>query len=151
MYEKVLVPLDGSDLSECVFPYIKAFVEECQVGHIVFVRVVEPYTILLNADYMVSSEILEGMDSAQQTEAKEYLNKVIKRFQHNGTAIHSEILVGRAAETLANYTKKNDIDLIIIATHGRSGLTRLLRGSVAEKILRFSSIPVFMVRAPGTT
>ena len=102
-------------------------------------------------DYAFSPEILEGMESARKSAAKDYLDQVIKRFQHDeGTALHSEILFGRVAESLAEYTKENDIDLIVIATHGRSGVTRWVRGSVADKVLRFSSIPVLMVRAPGT-
>ena len=151
MYEKVLVPLDGSELSECVFPHVKAFIEGCQVGYVVFVRVVEPAPIISGPEeFIISPELLEGMESARKSAAKNYLDQVIKRFQHEGTALHSEILFGRAAESLADYRKENDIDLVIIATHGRSGVTRWVRGSVADKVLRFSSIPVLMVRAPGT-
>ena len=151
MYEKVLVPLDGSELSECVFPHVKDFIEGCQVGYVVFVRVVEAATIISGpGDYVITPEILEETESARKSTAKDYLDQVIKRFQHGETALHSEVLVGRAAESLADYTKENDIDLIVIATHGRSGVTRWVRGSVADKVLRFSSIPVLMVRAPGT-
>ncbi len=150
MYEKVLVPLDGSELSECVFPHLKGFIEGCQVGYVVFVRVVEPATISNVGDYAFSTVILEGMESARKSAAKDYLDQVIKRFQHEETALHSEVLVGRTAESLADYTKENDIDFIVIATHGRSGVTRWIRGSVADKVLRFSSIPVLMVRATGT-
>jgi nucleotide-binding universal stress UspA family protein len=54
------------------------------------------------------------------------------------------------AESLVDYCVDNEIDLIIIATHGHSGVTRWVRGSVADKILRSSRIPVLMIRAPGT-
>ena len=112
---------------------------------------VEPAPIISgHGDYVISPEILEQTESARKSAAKDYLDQVIKRFQHEGTALHSEILFGRAAESLADYTKENDIDLIVIATHGRSGVTRWVRGSVADKVLRFSSVPVLMVRAPGT-
>jgi len=151
MYEKVLVPLDGSELSECVFPYLKAFMEGCQVGYIVFVRVVEPSTISSPGDCAFSTEILEGMESARKSAAKIYIDHVIKLFKHDdGAVLHSEILFGWPAERLADYTKENDIDLIVISTHGRSGVTRWVRGSVADKVLRFSNVPVLMVRAPGT-
>ena len=150
MYEKLLVPLDGSEFSECIFPYMKAFIEQYQICHVVFVRVVQPVTIWFNGEYFMSPGLPREMESAQKSEAKDYLDQVIKQFRNDGTKIHSEILFGRAAETLSDYTKKNDIDLIIIATHGRSGIARWIMGSVADKILRFSNIPVFMVRAPGT-
>ena len=150
MYEKVLVPLDGSELAECVFPHVKDFIEGFQIGYVVFVRVVEPTTTSGHGDHAISPEILEQIESARKSAAKDYLDQVIKGFQHEGTALHSEVLSGRAAESLADYTKENNIDLIVIATHGRSGITRWVRGSVADKILRFSNVPVLMVRAPGT-
>jgi nucleotide-binding universal stress UspA family protein len=150
MYEKIMVPLDGSELAECVFPHVKAFIERCRVSDVVFVRVVEPTVILGHGDYPISPEVLEEMESAQKSAAKEYLGQVVDRFQHEGLALHSEVLFGRAADSLADYTEKNDVDLIVIATHGRSGVTRWVRGSVADKVLRFSNVPVLMVRAPGT-
>ena len=58
-------------------------------------------------------------------------------------------MVGSVADSLVDYSTDNEIDLIIIATHGRSGVTRWVMGSVADKILRSSRIPVLMIRAPG--
>ncbi len=60
-----------------------------------------------------------------------------------------EILHGRAAETLAEYASRNGIDLIVMATHGRSGVSRWVWGGVADRILRSACVPVLMVRAPG--
>ena len=90
------------------------------------------------------------MESVQKSAAEDYLDKVVNGFQHEGTLIHTEVLFGRVSESLKDYTEKNDIDLIVIATHGRSGVTRWVRGSVADKVLRSSNVPVLMVRAPGT-
>ena len=59
----------------------------------------------------------------------------------------AEVLVGRVAESLADYTETKGIDLIVIATHGRSGISRWVRGSIADRVLRFSPVPVLMVRA----
>ena len=150
MYEKLLVPLDGSELAECVFPHVRALIEGCQVGYVVFVRVVEPAITSGYGDYVISPGILEEMESARTSAAKDYLDQVVNGFQHEGTTLHSEVLFGRAAESLREYTEENDIDLIVIATHGRSGVTRWVRGSVADKVLRSSNTPVLMVRAPGT-
>ncbi len=150
MYENILVPLDGSELAECAFPHVQTFIEGCQVSHVAFVRVVEPTITLGHGDYVISSEILHEMESARKSAAKDYLDQVVNRFQHEGTSLDSEVLFGRVAENLKDYTEKNDIDLIVIATHGRSGVTRWVRGSVADKVLRSSNVPVLMVRAPGT-
>ena len=53
------------------------------------------------------------------------------------------------ADSLADYAVNTDVDLIVIASHGRSGVSRWVMGSVAEKMVRSSSVPVLMVRAPG--
>ncbi len=57
--------------------------------------------------------------------------------------------MGGVAEGIADYATKNDADLIIMATHGRSGISRWVLGSVADRVLRSSCVPVLMVRAPG--
>lgn len=151
MYEKILVPLDGSELAECVFPHVKVFIEECHTSHVIFVRVLEVAPApAVYGDYITNLEILEGMESALERAAKDYLDQVVSRFQHEGTKkMHTDVLFGRATESLADYAKINDIDLILIATHGRSRVTRCVRGSVAYEILRSSNIPVLMVRSPG--
>jgi nucleotide-binding universal stress UspA family protein len=63
--------------------------------------------------------------------------------------VESKVLVGRAAEALADFASKEGIDLIVITTHGRSGVSRWVLGSTAYRILRSSCGPVLMVRAPG--
>jgi nucleotide-binding universal stress UspA family protein len=60
------------------------------------------------------------------------------------------VLSGREAESLVDFVEANGIEMIIIATHGRSGVSRWVRGSIADRILRASRVPVLMVRAPGT-
>ena len=62
-----------------------------------------------------------------------------------------EVLEGSVAETLAAWAEQNDVDLIIIASHGRSGVSRWVMGSVADRILRSVCVPVMMIRAPGCT
>jgi nucleotide-binding universal stress UspA family protein len=61
------------------------------------------------------------------------------------------VLLGKPAAALVDYAASSEIDLVVISTHGRSGVGRWLRGSVAERILQSICAPVFMVRAPGCT
>ena len=150
MYQKILIPLDGSELAECVFPHVEAFIKECRVNNIVFACVVEPTLPSFHGEFPVSMEDLEERDAARRSSAKKYLEEVANRLKPEGAEMGVEVLVGRVAESLSEYAEKNDVDLIIIATHGRSGVTRWVRGSVADKILRSASVPVMMVRAPGT-
>ena len=151
MYEKIMVPLDGSELAECVLPHVEGFIKGCHVSNVVFVRVVEPITAPVGiGNVYVGREESRERESTRKSAVKDYLNQIVDRLKHEGTELHSEVLVGRVADSLADYTEKNDIDLILIATHGRSGVTRWVRGSIADKILRYSNVPVLMVRAPGT-
>jgi nucleotide-binding universal stress UspA family protein len=150
MYKKILVPLDGSELAECVLPHVEGFIKGCHVSNIVFVRVVGPPATSHYGEVPISPQIYDETVSAMKSEAKGYLEKIKNRLKCEGTKLYSEVLVGRVTDSLADYTEKNDIDLILIATHGRSGVTRWVRGSVADKILRSANVPVLMVRAPGT-
>jgi nucleotide-binding universal stress UspA family protein len=83
--------------------------------------------------------------------AGKYLDDLISKLKYKGVNMQSEVLFGHAAASLTDYAEKNDFDLIIIATHGRSGVSRWVWGSVADRILRSSQVPVLMVRAPGCT
>ena len=151
MYEKIMVPLDGSELAECVLPHMEGLIKGCHVSNVVFVRVAQPPVPPSHyGEVSISPEIYEETESARKAEAKDYLDQIKNRLKYEGTELHSEVLVGGVADSLADYTEKNDIDLIIMATHGRSGITRWVRGSIADKILRSSNVPVLMVRAPGT-
>lgn len=158
MYENILVPLDGSDLAECVLPHVEKFISSGQVRTIVLVRVVEPSPTRFDDTAALSSttrdQIIEGariIEEKRQAGAAEYLEGVVSRMEHDKAEIHTEVLFGRVADSLAVYTETNDINLIIIATHGRSGISRWVRGSVADRVLRFSRIPVLMVHAGRAT
>jgi len=89
------------------------------------------------------------MDAEEYSEATRYLTDLISRTRYDGAKMKAEIIKGRPAETLAEYAEKNQIDLIVIATHGRSGVSRWVWGSVADRLLRAACVPVLMVRAPG--
>ncbi|MFC1867174.1 universal stress protein [Thermodesulfobacteriota bacterium] len=149
MYKKIMVPLDGSELAECVLPHLEAFIKGDNTIDVSLVRVVSlemPY----NGEYAIAPDLLAKRESETESLAKDYLNKIVNRLKREGAALHAEVIVGRVTESLADYAMKNDIDLIIIATHGRSGITRWVRGSVSDKVLRSAKVPVLMVRAPGT-
>jgi nucleotide-binding universal stress UspA family protein len=150
MYKKIMVPLDGSELAECVLPHVEAFIEGCQVNHFVFVRVVEPAAAFYSGDYPISPEVMQERETAGEKIASDYLDQIVSRLEHSSVELFSEVLIGNVADSLADYSENNEFDLILIATHGRSGVNRWVRGSIADKVLRSSRIPVLMVRAPGS-
>ena len=149
MYKKIMVPLDGSELAECVLPHAEAFIKGFSACEVVFVRVVEPLILSFRDHSVLMAKELEKTESARKSSAEDYLNHIIARLKHEGAELHSEIIVGKIEDSLVDYAEDNDIDLILIATHGRSGVTRWVMGSVADKILRSSNVPVLMVRTPG--
>ena len=149
MYKKIMIPLDGSELAECVLPHVEAFIKGFNTSDVILVRVVEPERAY-HGEYPITPDLLEKRESEQESLAKDYLNKIVNRLKREGAALHAEVIIGRVTESLADYAKNNDIDLILIATHGRSGVTRWVRGSVSDKILRSANVPVLMVRASGT-
>jgi len=154
MYKKIMVPLDGSDLAECVLPHVENCIMSGKVSMVVFVRVVESAPTRFDDTAALSSasraQIIEGtkmIEEKRKSDAAAYLEDVMKRLKRDGVEIKTEVLFGRVAESLADYTETNGIDLIVIATHGRSGISRWVRGSVADRVLRFARVPVLMVQA----
>ncbi len=149
MYQKIMVPLDSSELAECVLPHVEAIARGCGVNNVVLVSVVEPVRIPPGDDYIFSEEEQKRMESDHKSALEDYIHKLVSRLSYDGVNLQTEVITGKVAETLANYAEKNDIDLIIMATHGRSGISRWAWGSVADRILRSACVPVLMVRAPG--
>lgn len=157
MFTKIMVPLDGSELAECVLPHVEAFISGCQVNTIVFVRVIAPTPMSSRGTYVTSKEDLEKIEAStkrieedRKSAAAEYLKQVVSQLKPDSVELKTEVIVGGVAEILVDYTEENDVDLILIATHGRSGVSRWVRGSIADRILRAAKVPVLMVRAPGT-
>jgi len=151
MYKKILVTLDGSGLSECVIPHLEAFREGFPESETILLRVVEPVesTVAAHAD-VISPEQWKARENAMVTAAGDYLTQVAGRLNQEGAPVHSNVITGRVEDRIIDFAKEEKIDLIIMATHGRSGVSRWVRGSVADRVLRMAHIPVLMVRAPGT-
>ncbi len=76
----------------------------------------------------------------------EYLEKIKKQLEAKGLKVDTHVRYGQDAEEILDHASQKDVDLIAMTTHGRSGIKRFLLGSVAEKILRHSAKPVFLVR-----
>jgi nucleotide-binding universal stress UspA family protein len=153
MYKKILVPLDGSELAECVFPHVESIAQGCGVETVTFIRVAEPIHMPISGSddgYTFNAEDWQRMESESRAAAENYLNQLMNRVKYDGVNFQSKVLTGgRAAEMIAEYASRNEVDLIVIATHGRSGISRWVWGSVADRVLRSACVPVLMVRAPG--
>jgi nucleotide-binding universal stress UspA family protein len=151
MYTKILAPLDGSQLAECTFTHVDAIINGGGVKELVLARVLEPLQLATyaDADGFMGAKDIEKLIIAQENEAKNYLDKTKRRFQKQGLNVRIELLTGQVADTLSDFATKEGFDLIIMATHGRGGISRWAFGSVADRVMRSVNTPVLMVRAPG--
>jgi len=133
MFQRILVPLDGSKLAEQVFPHVaelaKAFGSE-----VVLVAVCEPE----EKDYGHACRLYINNEVEQLSGAME---------KGLAVTIKAEVLVGKPAKQILDYAEENDIDLIIISSHGRSGLMPRSLGSTVNKLLHRASVPLIIVRA----
>jgi nucleotide-binding universal stress UspA family protein len=148
MYKNILAPLDGSELSECSLDHVTAIAKGCQVPNVVLLHVLEPHDRY--AGYTgISTEMLEDIRKQFQTQNKEYLEKVADKLKKKGLNVKTAIVEGKPSEEILNYAQKNQVDLIIMSTHGSSGLSRWAFGSVADKVTRHSPVPVMVIAPTG--
>jgi nucleotide-binding universal stress UspA family protein len=145
MYQKVLVPLDGSDLAECTLSHLKSLIKDGSVGEVTLLNVVKidiPWAELENEQIDLNA-LREPLFAA----SRKYLADAESRLGLQGSKVKKEsIEANRPADTITDYAKKNGMDLIVMATHGYTGLKKLMLGSVASGVLNQSSVPVLLIR-----
>ena len=150
MYRKILIPLDGSELAECSLEHAKAIAQGCNVADVIVFRVIEPpSTQTLEALAEAGDDGVRKAERQNKQAARDYVSKVENNLKTQGIASRSVTAEGGAAEEILSYSEKTNIDLIIMSTHGRSGLSRFLFGSVAEKVSRHSHVPVLIISPEG--
>ena len=149
MYKKVLVPLDGSGLAECTLSHVKNLFKDASVGAVTLLNVVK---VDLSWAVMGSDQYPKGIDINAIREplfiaSRKYLADIESRLVSEGIKIKTESLEGtRPADTIIEYAQEKGMDMIIIGTHGNTGLKKLLLGSVAFGVLHQSHIPVLLIR-----
>ena len=153
MYNKLMVPLDGSELAECILPHLETIARGCQIPTIVLVRVVDPSlppsSFISDGEFGLRRSDWDQLKKQRRATAEAYLENVRSRLDYKQAKLESVVLEGKVAEELADYATKNEVDLILIASHGRSGISRWVMGSIVDRVLRSACVPVLMIRAPG--
>lgn len=94
------------------------------------------------------ASLLENVHTSHRLTYQEELNKFVKNIIPHQTKVIEAVRFGQPHREIVDYAQCEDIDLIVIATHGRTGLTHIMLGSVAEKVVRFSPVPVLTVKPP---
>jgi nucleotide-binding universal stress UspA family protein len=149
MYQKILAPLDGSELSECSLQHVKAIAQGCQVPEVIILRVAEPIHSSDLAAYAEAGINIDVLMRDIESTAQAYVSKMTEVLKGYGITAKGVITTGWAADSIMKYSDENGVDLIIMSTHGRSGISRWFLGSVAEKVVRHSIVPVLIVSPPG--
>jgi nucleotide-binding universal stress UspA family protein len=148
MYHRVLIPLDGSELAETIVPFAEKVAGPLD-AEVVLLRVVEP---VAPGEAMASAGLLPPDTlPLREAEAGEYLAAVVHRLGAKGLRVRSVVRVGFPATEIVATAAAAGCDLIAMSTHGRTGLRRVLFGSVAESVLRTAPVPVLMVRTTVAT
>jgi nucleotide-binding universal stress UspA family protein len=143
MFERILLPLDGSALAEQALPYAVALAR-CQGGTIHILRVAP---ILAPIDVEVSAIAYQKVMEEERAAAQSYVERTVARLRQDGLTAEGKVETGDPAAVILETARQIDASAITMATHGRSGLGRLLFGSVANQVLRGASVPVFLIRA----
>lgn len=150
MYSHLLVPLDGSHFAESALPYALELAGKFD-SKVTLVRSIDPPAIVA-ADVGDTAEMLLKMRELAQEEAKAYLTTKAGELRQEGYIVDVEMLIGTSpAQAILTAADDKDADLIVMCTHGRSGLGRFVFGSVAEKVVRHSNVPVLLIRAKAQT
>lgn len=145
MYNKILAPLDGSELGECTLAHVKAIATGCETRDVVLLGVVErmPYAGVIAAE--LGEEWSRNAAKNAEHSTQKYLTEAANKLKIDNVTAETVVLHGNAADKILEYAKNNQVDLIIISTHGSSGIARWAFGSVADKIVRYSTVPVLIV------
>ncbi len=149
MYKKILVPLDGSALSETSLEHVKSIVSGSPATEVVLLRVVEPISSFDASALAQSGYLMGDVQSRKKADAADYLSKMAAKMAKDNINVQQVVAEGRAAEAILDYVDKNQVDLIIMSSHGRTGISRWAFGSVADRVLHQSGVPVLLVTLAG--
>ena len=149
MFERIIVPLDGSRLSAEAIPYAievgKRFDSE-----IIVVRVILPdeSSIISPAKSMEDNASMKDVDNVFNV--KRYLMNWAQSLKTQGVKVSYEVTIGTPAKAIVELAQAQQASLIVMMSHGRGGFKRAIMGSVADEILRGSTVPVLIIRAKET-
>lgn len=141
MYDEILVPTDGSPAAAAAVPHA--------------VELADRYRGRIHALYVVDASALSATEAgsemvveALEGEGREAVAVIERDAEAAGVDVETAVVTGTAHRTILEYAGEHDIDLVVMGTHGRRGLDRYLLGSVTERVVRTSDVPVLTVRQP---
>ncbi len=144
--KRILIPLDGSDVGEAALPWA---VELAQAlgAEVILYQVVKHVMILATEGAAMSSEMYEEEEKFRRAAAMAYLESIGKSVLEKGLNVSHDLGSGPPADQIIDYAEAKEVDLIAMSTHGRSGISRWVFGSVTDKVLHAGTTAVLTVRA----
>jgi nucleotide-binding universal stress UspA family protein len=155
MFSRVMVPLDGSKVGEAAIPVIEQLMDKLAPRTKVEVILIGVITMLRH--WVVVGEASAPVSYTEEElkrikeRVTDYLSKTGESLKKKGVSISTIVSSGNAADEIIKAAEESKVDLIAMSTHGRSGLRRIAFGSITDKVLHRSPVPVLMVRAPAGT
>ena len=175
-YNKILVPLDGSNLAESVLPHVEKIALGCALPSVILVTVTEP--VHIKTPRALRIEQLSGIHQGpvlyyggvtgagkeivpdsiidlpvtigkMAKTGYSYLSKIAAKLQKKGIQVTVAVLIGDVAEEITRFAKDEEADLIVMASGGKKTLKRWDVGNAAEKVFHATDIPIFMVKPPA--
>ncbi len=141
MYKKILVPLDGSELAKEALDHAEKLAKTFGAEIILFQVV--PFMPIYGSPELVTPLIV---DEKQKEAAQKYLTNLTEEMKKRGHRVTSVVRTGQqVAVEIIDFSKESGVDLIVMCTHGRSGFTRWVLGSVAHKVLTRAETPVLLI------
>jgi nucleotide-binding universal stress UspA family protein len=148
MYNKIVIPLDGSELAEGVLPHVVEVTRD-RGSHVCLLTVAQSTRVSTS----VLPDLLSPFDSTQEErhhverELTTYLETIARRLEPTAAEVQVSVRFGRPADEILTFADEVSADLIAMSTHGRSGISRWVLGSVADRVLHGAMCPVLIVRA----
>jgi nucleotide-binding universal stress UspA family protein len=149
MFKRILVPVDFSAPSDAALDYARDVAARFGASlHLVHVAE-DPYRALYSAEVFVPE--MENLRDEILEDATGRLRDRLREWDFDAVPVTVEAIIGTPAGSIVEYAAGHDIDLIVMGTHGRGGMSHLLMGSVAERVVRTAGCPVLTVRQARAT
>jgi nucleotide-binding universal stress UspA family protein len=144
MYRTILVPLDGSRRAEAILPHVTTLAE-CLKSQVILLQVIEPVPIMAGPTVVYTTPSF--IDDVTRQDAESYLAGQQTNLSSQGITCVTCLEHGQVVDQIINVARRENVDLIAMASHGRTGLSQMFYGSVANGVLHRIDRPLLLVRA----
>jgi nucleotide-binding universal stress UspA family protein len=145
MYQNILLPLDGSKRAEAILPHVESIA--ARFGARVVILIVEEPAVQLEHDEIINTERYLQERAEMRKNITAYATKIIDQFKEKDIEADFRIGRGQVVQSIIRTAEKENIDLIAMASHGRSGWSRTFYGSVSAGVLQKVDRPILMIRS----